>query len=159
MQAEAGWRVSLPGHDGQQVGRGGGSDFLVPGDAPPPPGVLESANPAWARCVILMRLVNGMGNSLSPGQPTPGGVKQDKSSGGSVGTTKTRSDPQGFKMSRGERPIGAAKGTVTLCHPPAPPESPPGHDSATSLGPLGHLFAGHTAPREHLWLHWRLQGK
>ena len=30
----------------------------------------------------------------SPGRPTPGVVKQDKSSGGSVDTTKTRSDPQ-----------------------------------------------------------------
>ena len=72
-----------------------------------------------------MHLVNGTGNSPSPGQPTPGVVKQDKSSGGSVDTTKTRSGPQRVRMSSGERPIGAAKGkqsdTEALCHPPPPP--------------------------------------
>ena len=55
----------------------------------------------------------------------PGVVKQDKSSGGSVGTTKARSDPQRVRMSSGERPIGAAKGkqsdTEALCQPPPPP--------------------------------------
>ena len=59
------------------------------------------------------------------GQPTPGVVKQDKSSGGSVDTTKTRSDPQRVRMSSGERPIGAAKrkqpNTEALCPPPPPP--------------------------------------
>ena len=64
----------------------------------------------------------------SPGRPTPGVVKQDKSSGGSVDTTKTRSGPQRVRMSSGERPIGAAKGkqpnTKALCHPPPPPISP-----------------------------------
>ena len=40
---------------------------------------------------IWMHLVNGTGNSPSLGRPTPGAVKQDKSSGGSVDTTKTRS--------------------------------------------------------------------
>ena len=68
---------------------------------------------------------NGTGNSPSPGQPTPGVVKQDKSSGGSVDTTKTRSGPQRVRMSSGERPIGAAKGkqsdTEALCQPPPPP--------------------------------------
>ena len=77
-----------------------------------------------------MHLVNGMGNSPSSGQPTPGVVKQDKSSGGSVDTTKTRSDPQGVRMSSGERPIGAAKGkqpnTEALCQtPPLNPAPPP----------------------------------
>ena len=60
----------------------------------------------------------------SPGRPTPGVVKQDKSSGGSVDTTKTRSDPQRVRMSSGERPIGAANGqqtnTMASCHPPPP---------------------------------------
>ena len=61
----------------------------------------------------------------SPGQPTPGVVKQDKSSRGSVDTTKTRSGPQRVRMSSGERPIGAAKGkqpeTEALCQTsPAP---------------------------------------
>ena len=59
------------------------------------------------------------------GQPTPGVFKQDKSSGGSVDTTKTRSDPQRVRMSSGERPIGAAKGkqlsTMASCQPPPPP--------------------------------------
>ena len=57
-----------------------------------------------------MHLVNGTGNCPSPGQPPPGVVKQDKSSGGSVDTTKTRSGPQRVGMCSGERPIGAAKG-------------------------------------------------
>ena len=52
----------------------------------------------------------------------PGVVKQDKSSGGSVDTTKTRSGPQRVRMSSGERPMGAAKGkqsdTEALCLPP-----------------------------------------
>ena len=72
-----------------------------------------------------MHLVNGTGNSPSPGRPSPGVVKQDKSSGGSVDTTKIRLDPQGVGMSSGERPIGAAKGkppnTEALCQPPPPP--------------------------------------
>ena len=71
-----------------------------------------------------MHLVNGTGNSLSPGRPTPGVVKQDKSSRGSGDTTKTRSDPQRVRISRGERPIGAAKGKQSdaeaLCQPPPP---------------------------------------
>ena len=71
---------------------------------------------------IWMHLVNGTGNSPSPGRPTPGVVKQDKSSGGSVDTTKTRSGPQRGRLSSGKRPIGAAKGkqpnTEALCHPP-----------------------------------------
>ena len=73
-----------------------------------------------------MHPVNGTGNSPSPGRPTPGVVKQDKSSGGSVDTTKTRLGPQRVRMSSGERPIGAAKGkqidTEALCQPPPPPE-------------------------------------
>ena len=78
--------------------------------------------PHGLRVCIWMHLVNGTGNSPSPGQPTPGVVKQDKSSGGSVDTTKTRSGPQRVRMSKGERPIGTAKGkqpnTEALCQPP-----------------------------------------
>ena len=59
------------------------------------------------------------------GTADPGVVKQDKSSRGSVDTTKTRSDPQRVRTSSGERPIGAAKGkqsdTEALCQPPPPP--------------------------------------
>ena len=73
-----------------------------------------------------MPLVNGTGNSPAPGQPTPGVVKQDKSSGGSVDTTKTRSGPQRVRMSSGERPMGATKGkqsdTEALCQAPPPPK-------------------------------------
>ena len=61
----------------------------------------------------------------SSGTADPGVVKQDKSSGGSVDTTQTRSDPQRVRRSSGERPIGAAKGkqpnTEALCQTPHPP--------------------------------------
>ena len=72
---------------------------------------------------IGMPLLNGTGNSPSPGRPTPGVVKQEESSGGSVDTTKTRSDPQRVRMSSGERPIGAAKGKQpnTEASVPTPP--------------------------------------
>ena len=65
-------------------------------------------------------LVNGTGHSPSPGRPTPGVVKEDKSSGGSVDTTKTRSDPQRVRMCSGE---GKGKQTNTLasCRTPPPP--------------------------------------
>ena len=56
------------------------------------------------------------------GRPPP--PPQDKSSRGSVDTTKTRSGPQRVRTSSGERPIGAAKGkqsdTEALCQPPHP---------------------------------------
>ena len=71
-----------------------------------------------------MHLVNGTGNSSSLGRPSPGVVKQDKSSGGSVDTTKTRSDPQRVRMSSGERPIGAAKGKPTPQTPAIPCNTP-----------------------------------
>ena len=67
----------------------------------------------------------GTGNSPSLGQPTPGVVEQDKSSGGSVDTTKTRSDPQRDRMSSGERPVGAAKGKQSILRPCAKPPPPP----------------------------------
>ena len=69
----------------------------------------------------------------SLGQPTPGVVKQDKSSRGSVDTTKTRSGPQRVRMSSGERPTGAAKGkqsdTEALCQ--TPPSTAPSLCPAT----------------------------
>ena len=71
-----------------------------------------------------MHLVNGTGNSPSPGRPTPGVVKQDKSSRGFVDTSKRRSDPQRVGMCKGERPIGAARGkqtnTMASCQPDLP---------------------------------------
>ena len=114
--------------------------FLAP---PPPPKLSYRCTPQRAQVsagvgkpphglgvCIWMHLVNGTGNSPSPARPTPGVVKQDKSSGGSVDTTKTRSDPQRVRMSSGERPIGAVKGkqsdTEALCQPPPPPTRPGG---------------------------------
>ena len=118
---------------------------LSPDEAPPPPQlseapvrkmILQMHTPArtsqcWSQqtqhglgVCIWMHLVNGTGNSPSPGQPTVV-VKQDKSSRGSIDTTKTRSDPQRVRMSSGERRIGATKGkqpdTEALCQPPPPP--------------------------------------
>ena len=92
---------------------------------PPPPVSAGVGNPPHGLGVcVWMHLVNGTGNSPSPGRPTPGVVQHDKSSGGSFDTTKTRSDPQRVRMSGGERPIGAAKGTQSdteaSCHPPPP---------------------------------------
>ena len=68
-----------------------------------------------------MPLVNGTGHSPVSGTADPRS-SQTGSSGGSVDTTKTRSDPQRVRMSSGERPIGAANGkqpdTEALCQPP-----------------------------------------
>ena len=88
---------------------------------------LESANPRMdSEGASGCTWSTARATAPSPGRPTPGVVQQDKSSGGSVDTTKTRSDPQRVRMSSGERPIGAAKGkqsdTEALCQPPPPPE-------------------------------------
>ena len=104
----------------------------IPPPPPPPPAQVSAGvckPPRGLGGCIWMPLVNGTGNSPSPGRPTPGVVKQDKSSGGSVDTTKTRSDPQRVRMCSGERPMGAAKGkqpnTEALCQPPPPPPPHP----------------------------------
>ena len=87
--------------------------------------VLGSANPAWTRSVHLDAPGQRHGQQPVSGTADPRVVKQDKSSRGSVGTTKTRSDPQRVRMSSGKRPIGATKGkqsnTEALCQPPLPP--------------------------------------
>ena len=71
-------------------------------------GVLESANPRMdSECASGCPWSTARGNSPSPGRPTPGVVKQDKSSGGSVDTTKTRSDPQRVGMSSWRQGRGA----------------------------------------------------
>ena len=72
--------------------------------------VLESANPAWTRSVRLDAPGQRHGQQPVSGTADPAVVKQDKSSRGSVDTTKTRLGPQRVRMSSGERPIGAAKG-------------------------------------------------
>ena len=105
--------------------------------------VLESANPRMdsERCASGCPWSTARATAPSPGQPTPGVVKRDKSSRGSVDTTKTRSGPQRVSMCSGERPIGTAKGkqsdTEALCQPPTPPiHTPPGHRPGGSNG--GH---------------------
>ena len=102
--------------------------LLSPNLSPPPPPQVSAGvgkPPHGPGECIGMHLVNGTGNGPSPGRPTPGVVKQDKSSGGSVDTTKTRLGPQRVRMSSGKRPIGTAKGkqsdTEALCQPPPPP--------------------------------------
>ena len=98
------------------------------GTPPPQVSVGVGKPPHGLGVCIWMPLVNGTGNSPSPGRPTPGVVKQDKSSGASVNTTKTRSGPQRVRMSSGERPIAAANGkqsdSEALCQPPPPPRAP-----------------------------------
>ena len=68
------------------------------------------------------------GHQPVSGTADPEVVKQDKSSRGSVDTTKTCSDPPRVGMYNGERPIGAAKGkqtnTMALCQAPPPPLDP-----------------------------------
>ena len=106
---------------GPSAGRkGGGGGFSTP--AKPP---RESANPRMdSEGASGCTRSTARATAPSPGQPTPGVVKQDKSSGGSVDTTKTRSGPQGVRMGSGERPMGTANGeqsnTMTSCHPPPP---------------------------------------
>ena len=111
---------------------------------PPPPAlksVLESANPRMdSEGASGCPWSTARATAPSPGQPTPGVVKQDKSSGGSVDTTKTRSGPQRVRMCSGKRPIGGAKGkqsdTEALCHPPPPhAHAAAGVESGTGLNP------------------------
>ena len=76
---------------------------------------------------IWMHLVNGTGNSLSLGQPTPEQSNRTSHPGALLTQPKPRSDPQGVRMSSGKRPTGAAKGkqpnTEALCQPPPPPQT------------------------------------
>ena len=90
--------------------------------------VLKSANPRTdSECASGCPWSTARATAPSPGRPTPGVVKQDKSSGGSVDTTKTRSDPQRVGMHNGERPMGAANDNqanhTASCHPPPPPST------------------------------------
>ena len=87
--------------------------------------VLESANPGMdSEGASGCTRSTARAPAPSPGRPTPGVVKQDQSSGGSVDTTKTRWGPQRVRMSSGEGPTGATKGTQpnteALCQPPGP---------------------------------------
>ena len=70
------------------------------GVPPPPPlgahkSARESANPRTdLECASGCPWSTARATAPSPGRPTPGLVKQDKSSGGSIDTTKTRSGPR-----------------------------------------------------------------
>ena len=78
------------------------------------------------------------------GYPPPA-LKQDKSSRGSVDTTKTRSGPQRVRMCSGEKPIGAAKGkqsdTEALCQ--TPPSRPKGPSWEKTKCTVGKIWSGH----------------
>ena len=126
------------------------SVFLIRFHPHLPPGMAGVGKPPHGLGVcIWIHLVNGTGNSPSPGRPTPGVVKQDKSSGGSVDTTKTCSDPQKVRMSSGERPIGAARGkksdTEALCQPPPPfgMAVPAGKTAKVARGTPTRKHSGH----------------
>ena len=87
--------------------------------------VLELASSAWTRCLYPDAPGQRHGQRPVSGTADPRVVKQDKSSRGSVDTTRQSSDPQGVGLSSGKRPVGAAKGkqhsTKALCQPPPPP--------------------------------------
>ena len=104
--------------------------------------VLKSANPAWTRSVHLDAPGQWHGQQPVSRTADPGVVKQDKSSRGSVDTTKTRSDPQRVRMSSGERPMGAAKGK----QPNTESVSYPEEVSASCLSPVRAPGAGETLP-------------
>ena len=88
-----------------------------------PEGLARRSSPAegtWERERDVLCILQANGSTAPPPPPLP----CDESSGGSVDTTKTRWGPQRVRMSSGERPIGAAKGTHSdteaLCQPPPP---------------------------------------
>ena len=119
---------------------------------PPPPSVLEPANPRTdSEGASGCTWSTARATAPSPGRPTPGVVKQDQSS---VDTTKTRSGPRRVRMSSGERPIGATKGTPSdteaLCQPPPPP---PAHQTYAQWG--GGSNSKKNSPRMPLCLRTR----
>ena len=87
--------------------------------------ILELANPAWTRREYLDAPGQRRGQQPASGTADPRVVKQGKSSGGSVDTTRQSSDPQRVILFSGERPVGAAKGkqfsAKASCQPPPPP--------------------------------------
>ena len=97
----------------------------------------EAASGAEGHCRTLPQCPPPPPQPVS-GTADPGVVKQDKSSRGSVDTTKTRPDPQRVRMCKGERPIGAAKGKQS--HTTASCQIPPGHSEPFPAPPppLGH---------------------
>ena len=100
--------------------------------------MLESANPAGTRSVHLDAPGQWHGQQPVSGRADPGVVKHDKSSRGSVDTTKRRADPQRVGMHSGERPNGAANGkqtsTMASCQTSPPPLHPPKRPSDFGAG-------------------------
>ena len=82
----------------------------------------ESAGSAWTRSVHLDAPGQWHGQRPISGIADPRVVTQDKSSRGSVDTTRPSSNPQRVGLFSGERPVGAAKGkqttTMASCQPP-----------------------------------------
>ena len=113
--------------------------------------MLESANLAWTRSVHLDAPGQRHGQQPVSGSADPGVVKQEKSSRGSVDTTKRRSDPQRVGLHNGERPIGAANDNQTnhtaSCQP-APPIPPAVHSQRASSTKLEQVhYTGGTNRR------------
>ena len=98
-----------------------GAGHFAPGLNPPPPSPC-----LWtdiADNFLLQTLPREYTRSRPPGTltppswhpgPPPPRPPRIQSSRGSVDTTKTRSDPQRVRTCKGERPIGAAKGTPAI---------------------------------------------
>ena len=87
--------------------------------------ILESASPAWTRREYLDAPGQRHGQQPVSGTADPRVVKQGKSSGGSVDTTRHSSDPQRVGLFSGERPVGAAKGkqfSTKASSQPLPPQ-------------------------------------
>ena len=102
--------------------------------------VLESANPEWTRSVHLDAPGQWHGQQPVSGTADPGVVKQDKSSRGSVDTTKTPLDPERVGMYSGERP----KASKPTPRPHATPP-PPAH---CTCGPNSHAMRGCFLPSD-----------
>ena len=111
---------------GGRGGLGGWVGYLVlrqpPNDTYPPSRAQVSAGVSrhsmGSECALGCPWSTARATAPSPGRPTPGVVKQDKSFRGSVDTTKTRSGPQRVGRYDGERPInGVINGAAGLGPP------------------------------------------
>ena len=107
--------------------------------------VLESANPALTRSVHLDAPGQRHGQQPVCGTADPGGVKQNKSSRGSVDTPRTRSDPQRVRMCSGERPIERTNERTPW--PRANPTPPPPRPARR--GQTGRMRTGHGLHSAH----------
>ena len=96
-----------------------------PTPPPPPPGGAGGAQRGLGGGIGMPWSMT-WATAPSPGRPTPGVVKQDKSCGGSVDTTKTRSDPQRVGMCKGQEANRRCQRQTNQHHPlvPNPPWAP-----------------------------------